>query len=208
MIMPATKMRRKYIIVDVDTQRHFFSNPGIICIQDHRRVLANILKVIKWAKQKSIRTISTVQILPDHFTYYTPNIIGREKQKKVNYTLYKTYASLEATDCTDLPLAVLQHYNQLILHKRCFDPFEEPRVDRVLSELWAEQFIIIGAPAEGAVRATALGLLGRRKHVTVLCDATGSYKKMAGKIALRHISQRGAKIIRTEAFLNSAQAGC
>ena len=197
MIMPLNTARRRYLIVDVDTQRHFFTKPGVICVQNHRRVLANILRVIKWAKQNRVRMISTVQILPTRFTYYTTNIIDREYQKKIHHTLYRTYASLEATDCTDLPLSALQRYNQLILHKRCFDPFEEPRADRVLSELQAEQFVLIGAP-------TVLGLLGRRKNVTVLSDATGAYNRMAGGVAIRHVAERGARITNTNAFLNGA----
>jgi len=203
MIMPLSTLRRKYIVVDVDTQTHFFTNRGIICVQNHRQVLANILRVIKWAKQKNIRMISTVQILPTRFPYCGSHILDLEDQKKVRYTFYKRHASLDATDCTDLPVRILERYDQLVLHKRCFDPFEEPRVDRVLSELQAEEFVLIGAPTEGAVKATALGLLGRRKTVTLLFDATGPYDKTAGKLTLRHMVQRGAKLIGTDRFLAS-----
>jgi len=68
-------------------------------------------------------------------------------------------------------------YDQVIFCKRCIDPFEEPRVDRMLTELEADEFILIGSLLEGAIKATALGLLARRKNVRVLVDAAGSNNK-------------------------------
>ena len=85
--------------------------------------------------------------------------------------------------------------------KRCVDPFAEPRADRVLSELEADEFILIGAAAEGAVKATALGLLNRRKNVTVLVDAIGSYDKFAGEIAFRQLWEGGARLTDIRTFL-------
>ena len=57
-----------------------------------------------------------------------------------------------------VPGEVVDQYDQVIFHKRCYDPFAEPRVDRILTELEATEFILVGAPVQGAVRATALGL--------------------------------------------------
>jgi nicotinamidase-related amidase len=52
--------------------------------------------------------------------------------------------------------------------------------------------------AEGAILATALGLLARQKNVTVLRDATGTLDKKAGRKALNHIRAKGANVILTE----------
>lgn len=68
---------------------------------------------------------------------------------------------------SSLVVEMLRRYDQVILHKRCFDPFEEPRSDRVLTELQTDEFILIGVAAEDAVKATALGLLARQTNVTV-----------------------------------------
>lgn len=201
--MPIIALRRKRIIVDVDTQKHFFKNSGVVCVQNHRRVLANILRVVKWAKLRNIRVISTVQIFPSKYPYCNSRITNVEGQKKIIYTFQRKYTSFDATDCTDLPLGILEQYNQVILHKRCFDPFDEPRADRMLSELQADEFILVGALTEGAVKATALGLLARQKNVTVLVDATGSYDRTVGEVTLRHILERGANLADTETFLGS-----
>lgn len=203
--MPTITLRRNRIIVDVDTQRHFFTESGIVCVQNHRQVLANILRVVNWAKLTNIRMISTVQIFTGEHSCCNSRIADIGGQEKINYTVRKKCTSFDATDCTDLPVGILEHYDQVILYKRCFDPFEEPRADRMLSELEADEFVLIGAITEGALRATALGLLARQKNVTVLADATGSYNKTRGAIILRLLLERGAKLTDTETFLGSSR---
>ena len=204
MVIPILTSRWKCIVVDVDTQRHFFLDKGIIRVQNHRQVLANIRRVMAWARLKNIRVISTVQIYAANSPYYNFYIAGTEGQKKISYTLRNRRTSFIADDCTDLPLGILNRYDQVIFQKRCFDPFEEPRADRMLTELQADELILFGAITEGAVKATALGLLARRKNVTVLVDATGSSDKAAAKIALRHMWAKGAKLADTKTLLGSS----
>lgn len=201
MIMPAIPSGRKRIVVDIDTQRYFFLNNGKICVHNHHQVLANIRRVMAWTRMKKIQMISTVQVYTDRNRYSNSLIANNGGQKKIDYTLRKRHASFDATDSTDLSPRILEEYEQVILLKRCFDPFREPRVDRILSELEADEFILIGAPTEGAVKATALGLLNRRKNVTVLTDAVGSYDRVAGEVTLRLLWERGAKLIDIRTFL-------
>ena len=92
---------------------------------------------------------------------------------------------------------MLRRYQQVILHKRCTDPFDEPRIDRVLSEVCAAEFLLIGACAEGAVKAAALGLLQRDKKVSVVIDAVGYHDNHEAKMAFRKMEAKGAKLIET-----------
>ncbi|MGA2093181.1 MAG: isochorismatase family protein, partial [Sedimentisphaerales bacterium] len=124
-------------------------------------------------------------------------IDGTEGQKKLNYTLLGNHASFAADNNTDLPVDLLRKYRQIILHKRCVDPFDEPRIDRLLSEIRANEFVLIGASVEGAVEATALGLLQRGKKVTVVVDAVGAQDKQKAKHSLRKIAAKGARLIET-----------
>jgi nicotinamidase-related amidase len=57
---------------------------------------------------------------------------------------------------------------------------------------------LIGAIAEGAVKAAALGLLQRGKRVTVVSDAVGSLNKRESKLAFRKMSAKGAKLVETK----------
>ncbi len=205
MIRLAITLRRKRIIVDVDTQKDFFLAKGKACIRNHRRVLANVRRTIAWARLKNIRMISTVRI-HDGGNGSNGNvcIAGTEGQEKISYTLRNKRTSFKADGCTDLPREILLNYDQVILDKRCINPFDEPRADRMLSELRVDEFILIGATAEGAVKATALGLLNRRKNVTILVDAVGSHDRAAAERALRQMEAKGAKLTEAKTLFGSS----
>ena len=74
----------------------------------------------------------------------------------------------------------------------------EPRIERLLSEVRADNFVLIGASAEGAVKAMALGLLQRGKKVSVVVDAVGLLNKREAKLALRKMGAKGAKLTETK----------
>jgi nicotinamidase-related amidase len=156
--------------------------------------------MMAWARRRNIRTISTCEVYPNHNSVGTIGycIDGTEGQKKIRYTLLNNRASFPADGSTDLPEDILRQYRQIILHKRCVDPFDEPRIERLLSEVRADNFVLIGASAEGAVKAMALGLLQRGKRVSVVVDAVGSLNKREAKLALRKMGAKGAKLIETK----------
>lgn len=193
MIRPIITLRRRRVIVDVDTQNDFFLATGLACVRNHRRVLANIRRTVAWARVKNIRMISTSQIY-DNSNGHKYCIAGTKGQEKLSYTVRNRHKCFEADGSTDFPREVLTEYDQVILNKRCPDPFDEPRADRMLSELRVDEFILIGANTEGAIKSTALGLLARRKNVTILTDAVGSQDKDAAEIALRKAEAKGAKL--------------
>ena len=200
MIRQLIKKRRKYILVDINTQKDFFIADSHACIKNHKKVLANVRRMIAWARHNNVRVISTCEVYPNtnggsEIGYC---IDGTDGQKKIRYTLLNERASFPADGNTDLPVDILRRYRQIILYKRCIDPFEEPRIERLLSEVCADNFVLIGTSAEGAVKATALGLLHRGKNVTVVVDAVGSLDKKEAKLAFRKMRAKGAKLIETK----------
>ena len=204
MIRPVVTLRRRRVLVDVDTQKDLFLASGKACTRNHRRILANLRRVMAWARLKNIRIISTAQANKLNGPTTDFCIAGTRGQEKISYTLRNRRKSFDADGCTDLPREIFTHYDQVILEKRCFDPFNEPRADRMLSELRADEFILVGGIMETAIKATALGLLARRKCVTVLVDTVGSHNKNAAEIALRQIEAKGAKIVDSKSLLGSS----
>ncbi len=207
MILQLVRTKRKQILVDIDTQKDFLLAGGKACIGNHRRVLAHIRRVMAWARFKNVPIISTAEVHANHNgeTQVDYCIDGTEGQKKIRYTLFNNRISFTADGNTDLPRDILRKYKQVILHKRCIDPFIEPRIDRLLSEVRASEFIVVGISIEGAVGATALGLLQRGKQVTVIVDAVGSHNKREAKLALRKMETKGAKLIETKRLAGVSQ---
>jgi nicotinamidase-related amidase len=200
MILQLTRARRRQILIDVNTQRDFLLAGGKACIRNHRRVLTHIRRLMAWARARNIPIISTAEIYPNTHSDIGAGycIDGTEGQKKIPYTLLSKRISFAADGCTDLPRDILRQYRQIILHKRSIDPFEEPRIERLLSEVRAKEFILVGAGAEGSVLAMALGLLQREKKVTVVVDAVGSHNQKEARLAIRKIEAKGAKLTETK----------
>jgi len=202
MIRQLIRARRKQILIDVGTQKDFFLGGGSACIRNHRRVLSNIRRVMAWTRARNIRIISTCDVYSNNnggsATDYC--LDGTDGQEKIRYTLLSNRMSFAADGSTDLPIDVLRRYRQIILYKRCVDPFDEPRIERLLSEVRANEFVLIGASAEGAVEAMALGLLQRRKKVTVVVDAVGTYNKRQAALAFRKMAAKGARLVETKTF--------
>ncbi|MHC4327302.1 MAG: cysteine hydrolase family protein [Planctomycetota bacterium] len=204
--MPKSVIRQRSdrIVIDIDTHRGFFLTNSRARIRNHGRVLANIRRLVAWARLGNIPMISTVQTACGTDPLRNCCITGTAGQEKIRYTLRDSRACFAASDCTDVPPDILRQYDQVILEKRCFDPFEEPRSDRELTELRADEFILIGVAAEDAVEATALGLLARRKNVIVLADAIGSHNRTKMCFALQRMWAKGAKCINTREVVGTS----
>ncbi len=196
MIRQLIKTRRRQVIIDVNTQKDFFLDNGKARVGNRRRILSHIRRVMALARAKKIPVISISEVRPENNGGYCAD--GTEGAQKIRYTLLSSRASFAADNNTDLPVDVLRRYRQIILHKRCEDPFEEPRIDRLLSEIRANEFVLIGASVEGAIEATALGLLQRGKKVSVIIDAVGAQDKQRARHSLRKIAAKGARLIETK----------
>lgn len=200
MMMQMVRAKRRQVLVDVNTQRDYFVADGAVCIRNHRRVLAHIRRLIAWARRHDIPLISTCEVYPEHNGHNgdAPYCVdGTSGQLKIGYTLLPSRVSFPADGSTDIPKDMLRRYQQVILHKRCTDPFDEPRIDRILSEVCAAEFLVLGACAEGAVKAAVLGLLQRDKKVSVIIDAVGYHDNHEAKMAFRKMEAKGAKLIET-----------
>jgi len=198
MILQMIRAKRRQVLVDINTQRDFLLADGTACIRNHRRVLAHIRRMMAWARTRNIPTISTCEIYPDSNGHNgDPKfcIDGTLGQRKISYTLMNNRIIFQADGNTDLPRDMLRRYQQVVLHKRCVDPFDEPRIDRLLSEVCAAEFVLIGACAEGAVKAAALGLLQRDKRVTIVVDAVGYHDSREAKMAFRKMEAKGSKLL-------------
>lgn len=206
MIRPALTLRRRRILVDVDVQYDMFLADGKMCVRNHRRVLANIRRVMAWTRRQRIRQISLAIVHDPHRHggngHYC--VAGTKGVRKVHYTLRDRHVDFGDDAGTDLPRQLLQDHTQVILYRHTEDPFEQPRIDRLFSETRATEFIIVGSLTEVAVRLLVLGLLVRKRMVTLVSDALGNRDKAAAEVALRQMQAKGAKIFDTKTLFGNS----
>jgi nicotinamidase-related amidase len=198
MIWQLLKTQRHQILVDIDTQRAFLLGKGRASIKNRQEVLANVRRLMAWARLNGVRVISTCEVHRPGNGCGALDYGGGGGQKKIRYTMLSNRTRFAAEDNSAVPVDVLWRNRQIIFEKRCSDPFEEPRIDRVLSEVEADEFVLFGVRAEGAVMATALGLLRRGKKVSVVVDAVGCHNRRAASLAFRVMRVMGAKLVETK----------
>ena len=202
--MIALRFQYKKVLIDIDTQRDLFVANGAASVFNHKQLLGNIRRVMAAARHNHIPTISTAQMYDSH--YHNPGfcLAGTNGLRKLRYTIRDNYLYYPTSDSTDLPCDLLSRYKQVIFYKRCADPFQEPRLDRMLTELKAKEVFLIGATAEGAVKATALGLLKRGKKVSIFADAVGTRNRSAAHRAFREMTAKGAVLFKATEILGSS----
>ena len=199
MIRQLIRSKRRQILIDLNTQNDFFLPEGASCVRHSKHLLANIRRIFAWARYKKIHVISTSLVYPNNNGCNELGycLDGTKGQQKIGYSLLNNRTAYPADNDMNLPFDVLGKYQQIILNTRTIDPFEEPRIERLLSEIEFTNFILIGAITEKTVKATALGLLQRGKHVTVISDAVGTANNNEGKLALKKVKAKGGKLIET-----------
>ncbi len=203
-IMITFRHKPRQILIDIDTQRDLLVGNGAASVYNHRRILANIHRVMAAARHNHVPTISTAQVY--NRDYHSPGycLAGTNGFKKLKYTVRGNCLCYSTSDSTDLPPDLLRRYDQVVFCKRCEDPFEEPRLERMLTELKADVLFLIGATAEGSVKATAMGLLARGKRVTVLTDVVGTRDKAEARRAFREMAAKGAILSKATEVLGSS----
>lgn len=209
MILQLHPEHRCFLLIDIDTQKDFLLAAGRARVRNHREVLTNIRRIMAWVRREKVPVISTAEVYPNNngcsATGYCLDCT--EGMKKVACTLLSDRVSFPADDKNALPADIMLAYRQVILYKRCVDPFDEPRIERLLSEVQVGEFILIGAGTEDAVKATAIGLLHRGRRVRIIADALGSHSGKEAKLALRKMQAKGAKLVMTKDIAGISHVG-
>jgi nicotinamidase-related amidase len=191
------KIRR--VLIDIDTQIDAIHVNG----RDRSNQLRAIRRLFAWARVNKYAIISTALARRADTTYDLPDdtprcVEGTPGQKKIKYTIVPSSVSFGPENRLDLPRNILMNYRQVIFEKRAEDPFTQPRADRLLTDIRADELIVFGFGAEEAVKETVLGLLNRRKRVLIVSDAIMGQSEKTTNLALRQMETKGAKIVSTE----------
>jgi len=202
--MISMRVRPNRILIDIDTQRDLFVADGAASVYNHRRLLANIRRVMAAARHFHIPIISTAQVYRDSDRNPGFCVAGTAGFKKLRYTVRSNCLCYPTSDSTDLPTDLLKRYDQVIFCKRCQDSFCEPRIDRMLTQLNVDEFFLMGATTEGSVKDTAVGLLSRGKRVTIFKDVVGTRDRIAAARALNEMQAKGASLVKASEVLGTS----
>ena len=179
----------EFVLLDINTIQRYLKINGEHHVRRCNKMIEHIKDIFTWTKNNRVPVISII-----------PEDTGEKRYKKFQDSQMKDIQEYVAANNTDLPIERFTH-DQIIFHSRTIDPFEEPRIDRMLTELKTHRIVIMGISK--SIILTVLGLLQRGKQVTILEDATRfpslSIKEI--KKAKRKLEAKGAKIIAVKEFI-------
>ncbi|MEW6253272.1 MAG: isochorismatase family protein [Planctomycetota bacterium] len=201
--------RRSDVFVDMCTQRDYLDPAGGRPALNAHLLVPNVKHLMAFARWAKVAAISCVDARrPDDVRGLPEQIcvLGTPGQQKLACTLLPNHVRIDSDNCLCVALDLLHRHQQAILGKEHRDPFTNPKLDRLLTEMPARRFVVFGVALEASVRLLVLGLLLRRRSVALIHDACGWWNAEDGGMALRQLAAKGCEILSTQQWLEAAAA--
>ena len=191
-------MTFKRILIDIDTQRDFLASDGALPVSDRDDAVKGVRRIMAWARTHRVPVISSIDSHSTNETFRDLPmhcVEGSRGQQKIPCTLMRNRRLVQTDMMLSIPLNLLSEVRQVIFRKRGNNFFSNPKADRLLTTLDAEEIIICGVGLESCIRTLTLGLLARHKLVTVVPEACGRWNPVDADLAARLIAARGARML-------------
>jgi nicotinamidase-related amidase len=196
----SSNVRWNRVLVDVCTQRDYLEVGAILQVANREELLVNLREVFHWVRTSGMAVVSSVE---SHRPTEPLNgfplhcIDGTTGQEKLGFTVLSPWVLVETDNYLSLPPDLAVKFRQLIFRKRTREVLSNPKADRFLTQLEADEFILCGVGLERAIKSLALGLLARHKPVTVITDACGCWSAADGDLACRQLAAKGVRLATT-----------
>lgn len=199
--MEELRLNWRRVLLDVCTQHDYLGPGGLVQVINRETTVDNLRDVFRWAISNRIPIVSAMEShrrseLANGFPLHC--IDGTPGQKKLPFTLNPPVLAVEADNYLSLPPDIMTAYRQIVFRKRSREFLNNPKADRFLTQLPAEEFIIVGVGLDRTIKTLALGLLARHKPmVTVVTDACGYWSAADADLAGRQLAAKGVRVLKT-----------
>ena len=172
----------------VDLQNDFLERPGVVPPAD--ALCARVAVLLAAARRRSM-PVAHVQTLTradgsDAMPHWRR--LGRSE-------------CVEGTRGALPPPALTPADGELVVRKRFFSAFADPRLDPWLRERQVGRLLVAGVYLHGCVRAAVLDAYERGYEVAVVDDAVGTTEPLHAEITRAYLAERAATFVRTDAVL-------
>ncbi|RMF76908.1 MAG: isochorismatase family protein [Planctomycetota bacterium] len=202
--------RASDVFVDLCVQREYVGRNGGHPCANAATVARNLKHLMAFARWTKTPVLSCIDRC-DYGQLAEPPDAAPEPHRhpdlrKPTFTVLPRHIVIESDNFLCVPLNLFHTYQQAIFTKIHRDPFTNPKLDRLLTELPARRFVVFGLPLESSLRILALGLLRRGRDVVVIEDACGYWREQEARMVLRQLAVKGCRIASTCEFLTSELA--
>ena len=196
------------VFVDVDTQVDFLDPAGALYVPGSQEILPNIRRLLEWATQQRITTVSPVDahVVDDvEFRQYGRHCVdGSPGQQRYFAALpaLPRHVWEPAAELNDAELRLLpgQHY---VAKKRTFPMFSNAGIARLRDRgvFRGLRCVVFGVATDVCVRADALDLCDAGASVHVVRDAIAGLTPDGTERALADMRAAGVAFTTTDAIL-------
>lgn len=201
------RIGKRDVFVDLCIQREYLTHNGPRRCENARQVALNVKHLMAFARLAKTPVLSCVDVnCGNRIGPEFVSVVSRADpcEQKVAFTLLPRHTIIESDNSLCVPLDILRRYQQAIFTKVHRDPFTNPKLDRLLTEMAAQRFVVFGIPLETSLRILVLGLLRRRRPVILLKDACGYWNREEAEMVLRQLSVKGCQLATTNEYLADA----
>ena len=180
-------------LLDINTQCDLFETDGSYPLRLTSAFPSAVTRLFTWFGGMHFPVISTrlrtvAHLDPSHNkAVCDPTSHGYEK---LSCTVLPNHLELPADCGTDLPAEAFASAQQYIFDLPDANPFDSPRLDRLLSETEAGIWLVVGGPLESSLRMAVLGLLQRRQKVAIVKECVGQKDAYEGEMTLRQLESK------------------
>ncbi len=180
-------------ILDLNTQADLFNPNGLYRLHDYDAIAAGIKRLFGFLRSIRCAVVSTRlhhAMMPDRSAPLPICTPGNPGYAKLPCTLLPQRIEMPVDCGTDLPVHTFHDTQQYIFDLPDANPFDSPRLERLLSETETNTWLVIGGPLESSVRMAVLGLLQRRKNVAIVKDCMGRRDPYEAEMAMRQVESK------------------
>jgi nicotinamidase-related amidase len=194
-------------ILDLNTQADLLNPSGLYRLHDSDAITASIKRLFGFLRSIRCAVVSTRlhhAIMPDRSAPLPICTPGTPGYTKLSCTLLPQRVEMPIDCGTDLPVQAFQDAKQYIFDLPDANPFDSPRLDRLLSETETNTWLVMGGPLESSVRMAVLGLLQRRKNVAIIKDCMGQRDPYEAEMAMRQVESKNIEWLTVEEVIERA----
>lgn len=200
---------KRDVFLDMCVQRDYLNPESPQCCANSGAIFRNLKRLmafIRWAKAPLLSCVDSD----------CGNRIGEQfvavrsavsiVQRRFAFSVMPDYRVVESDNCLCVALDILKDCQQAIFSKVHRDPYTNPKLDRLLTEMPARRFIVFGLPLDTSLRMLVLGLIRRNRRVLLIDDACGWYNPQEAAMIMRKLIVKGSEVSSTQEFIRERVA--
>ncbi len=195
---------RKDVLIDLCVQRAYLEPSSAHCIANRAQVFPNLKRLMafaRWVKQPLISCVDVdaANRIGDQFVALQG--VSTPLRQRYGFSVLPDHHLVESDNSLSVSLDILETHQQVVVTKVHRDPYTNPKLDRLLTEMPARRFVVFGVTLEASIRMLVLGLLRRNRHVLLIDDACGFHHAQEAGLVLRKLLVKGCQATSTLAYI-------